>query len=169
MDTEITKIKMMKLDKLKSRIEEFNNDILNLSIVDTSISEFNKKIDDSRHILNDLENMNQKLTSELISKELHYKEQQIQYREYEKDNELIKKKIAEVESNSALQRLQNLSYVDMIEKEQVHLQEVEAKYNELEQQRNQYNNTVYGRCISRAFRIKNVELIIFLIYLSQTL
>ena len=121
MDNQINKLKHMKFDKLKSKVDEFSGEINNLSIIETSISELDKKIDDSRYILSELERNNHKMSTELISKQQHYDNQRRKYEEYNKDSELIEKKIKDLEPQIELQKLQNLSYEEHIENHKIQL------------------------------------------------
>ena len=104
----------MKLDKLKSRIEELNTEVKNIDILNTSIIEFDKKINDSRFILNELEKRNQTFASELMSKEIYHKKQHDKYKTFEEDFVTMTKKITDLKSQIALQKLQNLSYEERI-------------------------------------------------------
>ena len=131
----------MKLDKLKSRIEELNTEVKNIDVLNTSIIEFDKKINDSRFILNELEKRNQTFASELMSKEIYHKKQHDKYKTFEEDFVTMTKKITDLKSQIALQKLQNLSYEERIHQEQKHLEYIKKEYDSLEQQRANYNNT----------------------------
>jgi hypothetical protein len=157
MDTQILKVKHMKLDKLKSRAEELTNEINSLTILESSISEFDKKLDDSRHILNELEDKNQTKAAELMAKEIYHKEQTSKYTEFENDSAVMEKKIKDIEDKIASQKLQNVSYEERINKEKEHLTQLEEEYAKLEEERQKYN-TMWTKIIENVNEIaKNIN------------
>jgi Leucine-rich repeat (LRR) protein len=138
MDNQILTVKQMKLDKLKSRIEELNTEVKNIDVLNTSIIEFDKKINDSRFILNELEKRNQTFASELMSKEIYHKKQHDKYKTFEEDFVTMTKKITDLKSQIALQKLQNLSYEERIHEEQKHLDCLKEEYANLEAEHDKY-------------------------------
>jgi len=140
MDNQILKVKQMKLDTLKSRGEQILTEIYNMTLLDTSIATFDKKIDDSRHILNNLEQKNQSLAAELMKKEIFQQEQIDKFDQFGTDSITIKAKLEELESQSALQRLKNLSCEENIHKEQAKLDKANEELTQLDEQRKIYNS-----------------------------
>lgn len=140
MDSQIMKVKQMKLDTLKSRAERILSEINNLTALESAISEFDKNIDDSRHILNELEKKNQTLASELMTKEMHHKEQNKKYEQYNRDSVVIVNNIKDLDTQIELLKLQNLSLEENIRRERERFDKIKLERERIDKQAKKYND-----------------------------